>query len=84
MTSRVVGTACPAIGREVFMAWMSEEFGNSHDGFAGAVLTDGNEPKPVYLAPGSGTNFHQTSEWWAYNGKWGRPKAAAELRPHIT
>ncbi|MEU0744764.1 hypothetical protein [Streptomyces sp. NPDC006134] len=58
------------------MAWQTEEFGASHEGIVGAVLADGSEPKPVYLDTGSGGEGHQTSEWWAYTGRWGRPKAA--------
>jgi hypothetical protein len=63
-------------GREAIVTWRAEEFGTSHEGFAGAVLTDGSEPKPVVLDTGSGAHVHQTSEWWAYTGQWGRPKAA--------
>ncbi|MET7486410.1 hypothetical protein [Streptomyces sp. NPDC005538] len=59
------------------MAWRSEEFGESHEGIVGAVLADGSEPKPVYLDVGSGGNGFQTCEWWAYNGRLSRPKAAA-------
>ncbi|MER6407061.1 hypothetical protein ABT269_26850 [Streptomyces viridosporus] len=58
------------------MAWQTEEFGTSHEGFAGAVLADGSEPKPVVLDVGSGANGYQTREWWAYTGQWGRPQAA--------
>ncbi|MFJ4007762.1 hypothetical protein ACIPWL_30520 [Streptomyces sp. NPDC090023] len=57
------------------MTWMTK-FGESHDGYVGAVLPDGSEPKPVYLDPGSGADFRATKEWWAYNGELGRPKAA--------
>ncbi|MER6123019.1 hypothetical protein ABT173_10100 [Streptomyces sp. NPDC001795] len=59
------------------MGWRTEEFGESHEGIAGAVLTDGSEPKPVYLDIGSGSAGHSTSEWWAYDGRLKRPKAAA-------
>ncbi|CAL9673429.1 hypothetical protein SUDANB15_07581 (plasmid) [Streptomyces sp. enrichment culture] len=58
------------------MAWQTEEFGASHEGFVGAVLDDGSEPKPVFLDVGSGTGGYQTCAWWAYTGQWGRPKAA--------
>ncbi|MER6358233.1 hypothetical protein ABT186_42270 [Streptomyces sp. NPDC001634] len=59
------------------MGWRTEEFGESHEGIAGAVLADGSEPKPVYLDIGSGSAGHSTSEWWAYDGRLERPKAAA-------
>src|SRR6266851_3977367 len=58
------------------MEWQSEEFGSSHEGRAGALLEDGAEPKPVWLDTGSAGGGHKTSEWWAYNGKYGRPRAA--------
>lgn len=57
------------------MTWMTE-FGESHEGYVGAVLHDGSEPKPVHLDPGSGADFRTTREWWAYSGQLGRPKAA--------
>lgn len=60
------------------MGWTSEEFGESHEGIAGAVLADGSEPKPVYLDFGSGADSGlETSEWWAYDGMMRRPRAAA-------
>lgn len=60
------------------MGWTSEEFGESHEGIAGAVLADGSEPKPVYLDLGSGADSGlETSEWWAYDGQLRRPRAAA-------
>lgn len=58
------------------MGWKSEEFEASHEGWAGAVLADGSEPGPVYLDPGSGSDFHETREWWAYSGILNRPRAA--------
>lgn len=59
------------------MGWRTEEFGESHEGIAGAVLADGSEPAPVYLDMGSGATGQATSEWWAYNGRLSRPRAAA-------
>lgn len=60
------------------MGWMTEQFGESHEGVAGAVLDGGEEPKPVYPDCGSGADSGQeTSEWWAYDGRDGRPKAVA-------
>ncbi|MEV0695899.1 hypothetical protein [Streptomyces sp. NPDC050388] len=58
------------------MTWQTDEFGTSHEGFVGAVLADGSEPKPVVLDIGSGANVDRTREWWAYTGQWGLPKAA--------
>lgn len=59
------------------MGWTAEEFGASHEGWAGALLADGTEPGPVYLDPGTGSDFRQTREWWAYSGILNRPRAAA-------
>ncbi|MFG2895229.1 hypothetical protein [Streptomyces sp. NPDC048248] len=59
------------------MGWRTEEFGSSHEGLAGAVLADGSEPKPVFLDTGSGSHMHQTTEWWAYDGKLSRQRAQA-------
>ncbi|WP_323187608.1 hypothetical protein [Streptomyces sp. NBC_01275] len=57
---------------------MTEQFGESHEGVAGAVLADGGEPKPVYVDFGSGAGSGlETSEWWAYDGRSSRPLAAA-------
>ncbi|MEU9666320.1 hypothetical protein AB0E25_12125 [Streptomyces bobili] len=59
------------------MGWTTEEFGESHEGIAGAVLADGSEPKPVYLDLGSSADsVLETSEWWAYDGRLRRPRAA--------
>ncbi|MEU5825901.1 hypothetical protein [Streptomyces sp. NPDC047803] len=58
--------------------WKTEEFGASHRGRPGAVLADGAEPKPVTFDLGSGTNFHETSNWWVYDGNTlGAPRATA-------
>ncbi|MEU8437012.1 hypothetical protein AB0F18_29745 [Streptomyces sp. NPDC029216] len=59
------------------MGWTAEEFGASHEGWAGALLEDGTEPGPVHLDPGTGAGFRQTREWWAYSGVLNRPRAAA-------
>ncbi|WP_326687240.1 MULTISPECIES: hypothetical protein [unclassified Streptomyces] len=58
------------------MGWTSEEFGDSHEGWTGALLADGSEPKPVYLDAGSGSHMEKTSAWWAYSGILNRPVAA--------
>ncbi|MFI8854442.1 hypothetical protein [Streptomyces sp. 891-h] len=51
------------------MGWRTEEFGASHEGWAGALLADGSEPGPVYLDAGSGPRMEKTTEWWAYDGR---------------
>lgn len=57
--------------------WTQEEFGEAHGGYAGAVLADGSEPKPVYLDFGSSAaSIVETREWWAYDGRLSRPLAA--------
>jgi HPt (histidine-containing phosphotransfer) domain-containing protein len=58
------------------MGWQVFQYGESHDGWVGAVLEDGGEPEPVYIDAGSGPVVHRTREWWAYSGSLGRPKAA--------
>lgn len=57
------------------MGWQSEEFGASHEGSAGALLDDGTEPKPAVFDIGSGSSMHTTTEWWAYDGTFGHPRA---------
>ncbi|MEV0415155.1 hypothetical protein AB0I68_31265 [Streptomyces sp. NPDC050448] len=59
------------------MGWLSEEFGSSHEGQAGAVLADGTEPPPVVFDTGSGSSFHESTDWWVYDGTLRRPLAAA-------
>lgn len=59
------------------MGWTAEEFGASHEGWAGALLADGTEPGPVRLDPGGGAGPRETREWWAYGGGPDRPPAAA-------
>ncbi|WP_416971010.1 hypothetical protein [Streptomyces sp. 4F14] len=57
--------------------WTQEEFGESHGGYAGAVLADGSEPGPVHLDFGSSAaSIVETREWWAYDGRLNRPLAA--------
>ncbi|MCX4451574.1 hypothetical protein [Streptomyces sp. NBC_01789] len=64
--------------RETEEPWKTEEFA-SHRGRPGAVLADGTEPKPVVFDIGSGTNMHETSDWWIYDGE-GRAPYAPALR----
>ena len=57
------------------MGWQSKEFGSSHEGMAGAVLGDGSEPGPVYVDAGSGGHMPEITDWWAYDGTLGAPRA---------
>lgn len=59
------------------VGWRTEEFGDSHEGIVGAVLADGGEPAPVYFDIGGGGAGRETRELWAYDGRLGRPEAAA-------
>lgn len=59
------------------MTWKTEAFGASHEGWVGAVLADGSEPREAVIDAGSGANFHRTREWWAYSGILSRPRAVA-------
>lgn len=57
--------------------WETEEFGTSHQGRPGPVLADGAEPKPLVFDTGSGSEMHQTTDWWAYDGTLHAPLATA-------
>ncbi|MGW0940177.1 hypothetical protein [Streptomyces sp. NPDC002666] len=57
--------------------WGTEEFGASHQGRPGPVLADGTEPKPLIFDTGSGSEVHQISDWWAYDGTLNAPVATA-------
>ncbi|MEU9393267.1 hypothetical protein AB0D86_25130 [Streptomyces sp. NPDC048324] len=59
------------------MGWRTEEFGDAHEGIVGAVLADGAEPAPVSFDIGGGAASRETRELWAYDGRLGRPRAAA-------
>lgn len=59
------------------VGWRTEEFGDSHEGIVAAVLADGGEPAPVYFDIGGGGAGRETRELWAYDGRLGRPEAAA-------
>ncbi|GGV18985.1 hypothetical protein GCM10010275_70740 [Streptomyces litmocidini] len=39
------------------------------------LLADGTELGPVYFDLGSGGHFHESSDWWAYDGTMRRPTA---------
>ncbi|MGW9451453.1 hypothetical protein [Streptomyces sp. NPDC055632] len=43
----------------------------------GVLLADGSEPKPVLFDLGSGSNFHESSDWWLYDGTFRRPTAVS-------
>ncbi|MFD9519740.1 hypothetical protein [Streptomyces sp. NPDC059979] len=42
----------------------------------GVLLADGSEPGPVYFDVGSGPIVPSSTEWHAYDGRFGRPRAA--------
>ncbi|MFD3779717.1 hypothetical protein [Streptomyces sp. NPDC058612] len=50
--------------------------GAAHEGSVGVLLADGSEPGPVYFDVGSGPNVPSSTEWHAYDGRFGRPCAA--------
>ncbi|KJS56101.1 hypothetical protein VM98_09160 [Streptomyces rubellomurinus subsp. indigoferus] len=57
--------------------WTSVEFGGSHRGWAGVLVADGSVPRPVYFSMMSGGDGHSVSQWSVYDGRHGRPRAAA-------
>lgn len=57
------------------MGWQSEQHGDAHEGYAGAALPGGAEPKPQYFDRGSSGHVPSIREWWAYDGKGRRPLA---------
>ncbi|MFE6462426.1 hypothetical protein ACFVP0_33910 [Streptomyces cinereoruber] len=56
--------------------WQRDGF-ESHEGMVGVLLADGSEPKPVLLDLGSGGTFHESSDWWFYDGTFRRPTAVS-------
>ncbi|MDX3533974.1 hypothetical protein PV721_06250 [Streptomyces sp. MB09-01] len=50
--------------------------GAAHEGSVGVLLADGSEPGPVYFDVGSGPCVPSSTEWHAYDGRHGRPRAA--------
>lgn len=58
------------------MGWQVDEFGSAHDGRAGVLMEDGTEPKPAFIANSTGGGGRETTEWWAYNGRFGKARAA--------
>ncbi|WP_435191254.1 hypothetical protein [Streptomyces sp. bgisy126] len=48
-----------------------------HEGMVGVLLADGSEPKPVLFDLGSGATFHESSDWWLYDGTFRRPTAVS-------
>ncbi|MFF8564553.1 hypothetical protein ACF06N_06260 [Streptomyces albidoflavus] len=57
------------------MGWQTEEYGDAHEGYAGAALPGDTEPKPQYFDMGSSGHVPSSREWWAYNGRMSRPLA---------
>ncbi|MFE7511430.1 hypothetical protein ACFU8I_09420 [Streptomyces sp. NPDC057540] len=60
------------------MGWQREGF-ETHEGEVGVLLADGTEPGPVFFDLGSGAYFHESTDWWVYDGTMRRP-AAVEIR----
>ncbi|MFD5110055.1 hypothetical protein [Streptomyces cinereoruber] len=56
--------------------WRRDGF-ESHEGMVGVLLADGSEPKPVLFDLGSGATFHESSDWWNYDGTFRRPTAVS-------
>lgn len=51
--------------------------GAAHEGAVGVLLADGSEPGPVRFDVGGGSNPPSSStKWHAYDGRYGRPRAA--------
>ncbi|MGW7440209.1 hypothetical protein [Streptomyces sp. NPDC054849] len=53
-----------------------QAMGAAHEGSVGVLLADGSEPGPVYFDVGSGPSMPSSTEWHAYDGRFGRPRAA--------
>ncbi|WP_435191488.1 hypothetical protein [Streptomyces sp. bgisy126] len=56
--------------------WRRDGF-ESHEGVVGVLLADGSEPKPVVFDLGSGSSFHESSDWRLYDGTFRRPTAVS-------
>ncbi|WP_405705173.1 hypothetical protein OG264_01410 [Streptomyces xanthophaeus] len=54
-----------------------KELGSAHEGTIGVLLADGSEPGPVHFDVGSGPDTPSSTAWHAYDGRRGRPRAAA-------
>ncbi|KOU38018.1 hypothetical protein ADK55_35280 [Streptomyces sp. WM4235] len=60
--------------------WTTEEFGTSHEGAVGVLLTDGSVPPPVYFDSASGTSGQSVSQWSVYDGRHPHGPRAGTLR----
>ncbi|GGT26698.1 hypothetical protein GCM10010222_80590 [Streptomyces tanashiensis] len=58
------------------MSWQREGF-ETHEGEVGVLLADGSEPGPVFFDLGSGAYFHESTDWWVYDGSLRRPTATS-------
>ncbi|MGW4855348.1 hypothetical protein ACWEPZ_29400 [Streptomyces sp. NPDC004288] len=58
------------------MGWQREGF-ETHEGDVGVLLADGTEPRPVIFDLGSTAYFHESADWWVYDGTMRRPTATA-------
>ncbi|WP_405427900.1 hypothetical protein [Streptomyces erythrochromogenes] len=50
--------------------------GAAHVGSVGVLVEDGSEPGPAYFDVGSGSYVPSSTDWHAYDGRFGRPRAA--------
>lgn len=56
------------------MAWERDGF-LAHEGAVGVLVADGSEPGPVFFDLGSGGSFHESTDWWIYDGTFRAPLA---------
>ncbi|MEX0172182.1 hypothetical protein [Streptomyces sp. LMG1-1-1.1] len=56
--------------------WERDGFA-SHEGVVGVLTADGSEPGPVRFDLGSGSSFHESIDWWHYDGTSHRPTATS-------
>ncbi|WP_217201476.1 hypothetical protein [Streptomyces buecherae] len=60
--------------------WTTEEFGASHEGAVGVLLSDGTVPPPVAFDMCSGGGGQSVAQWSIYDGRNTRGPRAAALR----
>jgi hypothetical protein len=56
------------------MGWKKDGF-PAHEGAVGVLLADSSEPGPVYFDMGSGSEMHESTDWWVYDGTLNAPRA---------
>ncbi|MFE7098105.1 hypothetical protein [Streptomyces erythrochromogenes] len=50
--------------------------GAAHEGSVGVLVADGSEPGPAHFDVGSGSQMPSSTEWFVYDGRHGRLRAA--------